>query len=220
MQMETRLRIVQGGKLVVAKTGSSRGIAEPARRTLDKMPDASTPARKLKRPRPRYRTKRHRFDREFTCGLLLVALVTFCGVWFWTGQAAALGNAAVAPVALFASDTDSASFGFCHNGGGSNCVVDGDTLYYQGAKIRIADIDTPETHPSRCAEEARLGDAATRRLHALVNAGPFSLQSIDRDVDIYGRKLRLVKRGGVSIGKDLVDQGLARWYEGGRKSWC
>lgn len=101
-----------------------------------------------------------------------------------------------------------------------NCVVDGDTIYYQGIKIRIADIDTPETHPPRCAEEARLGQAATQRLQALMNEGPFQIRSIDRDEDSYGRKLRIITRNGASIGNDLVNAGLARWYEGGRKSWC
>lgn len=220
MKMGTRFQIIQGGKLVVTKTTSSLVTAEPVQRIRYETSDFSAPARKLKQPRSRYRAKRYRFDGEFIWGLLFVSLATFYGVWSWTGQGTAIGNAAIAPVALFASDTESASFGFCHSGGGTNCVVDGDTLYYQGAKIRIADIDTPETHPSRCAEEARLGDVATRRLYALVNAGPFSLQSIDRDTDTYGRKLRLVTRDGQSIGQDLVDQGLARWYGGGRQSWC
>ncbi|NJS14496.1 MAG: thermonuclease family protein, partial [Sphingopyxis sp.] len=75
-----------------------------------------------------------------------------------------------------APDTLQARFSLCHAGGGSNCVVDGDTFWFRGEKIRIADIDTPETHPPRCAEEGRLGAAATRRLHGLLNAGPFSLE--------------------------------------------
>ncbi|WP_333566582.1 thermonuclease family protein, partial [Sphingorhabdus sp.] len=61
---------------------------------------------------------------------------------------------------------------------------------------------------------------ATRRLHQLVNAGPFTLQSINRDEDRYGRKLRILTRGGQSLGELLVEEGLARYYEGGRRSWC
>jgi endonuclease YncB( thermonuclease family) len=53
-----------------------------------------------------------------------------------------------------------------------------------------------------------------------VNAGPFTLQSIDRDEDRYGRKLRILTRGGESLGELLVDEGLARYFEGGRRSWC
>lgn len=111
-----------------------------------------------------------------------------------------------------------ARFGLCHSGGGTNCVVDGDTFWFQGQKIRIADIDTPETHPPRCAEEARLGAAATERLHGLLNAGPFSLAG--EETDRYGRALRTVTRGGDSLGGVLVDEGLARWYGGGRQPWC
>lgn len=117
-------------------------------------------------------------------------------------------------------DTESASFSFCHSGGGSNCVVDGDTIWYQGNNIRIADIDTPETHPSRCANEAELGTAATQQLQSLLNDGAFSIQTTDRDTDVYGRQLRILTRDGDSIGGKLVDNGVARWYKGGRRSWC
>lgn len=36
-----------------------------------------------------------------------------------------------------------ATFGFCHPGGGINCVVDGDSLWIQGQKVRVADVDAP-----------------------------------------------------------------------------
>ena len=41
------------------------------------------------------------------------------------------------------------------------CVVDGDTFWHAGEKIRIEDIDAPETHPPRCTAEAALGNRAT-----------------------------------------------------------
>ena len=113
-----------------------------------------------------------------------------------------------------------ASFGFCHTGGGTNCVVDGDTLWLGGEKIRLADIDAPETHPPRCAEEARLGEAATRRLRDLLNTGAVSLEPIDRDEDRYGRKLRIVRVDGLSVGLRLVEEGLAQRYGNGRPNWC
>ena len=111
-------------------------------------------------------------------------------------------------------------FGLCHRGGGRNCVVDGDTFWLDGEKIRIADIDTPETHPPRCAHEAELGARATRRLQALLSAGPIRLAIADRDTDRYGRKLRVVLRGGESLGGVLVAEGLARPWEGRRRPWC
>jgi endonuclease YncB( thermonuclease family) len=100
-------------------------------------------------------------------------------------------------------------------------VVDGDTFWVGGDKIRIADIDTPETHPPRCAYEAELGERATRRLAALLDEGPFELAPIaGRDVDRYGRKLRIVVRDGRSLGDRLVSEGLARTWTGRREPWC
>lgn len=101
-----------------------------------------------------------------------------------------------------------------------NCVVDGDTFHYDGMKIRIADIDTPETNPPRCAYEADLGSRATSRLQELLAAGPIDLRRIDRDEDTYGRKLRIVMRDGESIGRILVAEGLARTWTGRRQPWC
>jgi endonuclease YncB( thermonuclease family) len=113
-----------------------------------------------------------------------------------------------------------ASFGYCKWGGGTNCVVDGDTFYIGGEKVRIAGIDAPETHPSRCADEARLGNAATEQLHALLNSGAVTMTPIDRDRDRYGRLLRNVAVNGADVGEALISAGVAREYGGGRRSWC
>jgi micrococcal nuclease len=114
----------------------------------------------------------------------------------------------------------SRSFTICHTGGGVNCVVDGDTAWIDGEKVRIADIDAPETHPPRCASEAELGSKATRRLAELLNAGGFEMSSADRDADRYGRKLRILVRDGRSLGDQLVSEGLARPWGGHRQPWC
>lgn len=111
-------------------------------------------------------------------------------------------------------------FTFCHSGGGFNCVVDGDTAWIDGVRVRIADIDAPETHPPRCPKEARLGASATKRLGELLNAGPFEMRAIDRDTDRFGRKLRILVRQGRSLGDVLVREGLARPYGTGRQPWC
>lgn len=148
---------------------------------------------------------------------LMLSAATTWGVWTLSNPAPV---AAAAALAASASDTETAAFGLCKSDSRTNCVVDGDTIWYRGSKIRIADIDTPETHQPRCAAEAARGAAATRRLHQLVNAGPFTLQSINRDEDRYGRKLRILTRGGQSLGELLVEEGLARYYGGARRSWC
>lgn len=111
-------------------------------------------------------------------------------------------------------------FGLCHSGGGSDCVIDGDTFRLAGERIRIADIDAPETHPPRCAEEARLGEAATLRLRSMLNRGDLRLVVEGRESDRYGRKLRVVLQGGRSVGAQLVAEGLARPWEGRRRPWC
>ena len=113
-----------------------------------------------------------------------------------------------------------AAFGYCHSGGGRDCVVDGDTFWIRGEKVRIAGIDAPETHPSRCAGEARLGNAATTRLHALLNSGAVTMTPIDRDRDVYGRLLRNVQVDGADVGEAMVSAGVARDYGSGRLSWC
>lgn len=111
-------------------------------------------------------------------------------------------------------------FRLCAERRQANCVIDGDTIRYGGVKIRIADIDTPEVFSPHCASEAALGERATERLLALLNAGPIELVPIDRDTDRYGRKLRVIERHGRSLGETLVAEGLARRWDGSRRSWC
>ncbi|MEE4208857.1 MAG: thermonuclease family protein [Parvularcula sp.] len=101
------------------------------------------------------------------------------------------------------------------------CVVDGDTIWLEGLKIRIADIDTPEISQPRCDYEYDLGIKARDRLVVLLNQGEFSAVPIgNRDEDQYGRKLRVLIRDGRSIGDQLVAEGLARTWSGRRDPWC
>ena len=101
------------------------------------------------------------------------------------------------------------------------CVVDGDTFWLEGVKIRIADIDTPEISEPRCDAEYALGIRARDRLRDLLSEGPFEVRSIgSRDEDQYGRQLRVVVRSGSSLGDRLVAEGLARTWTGRREPWC
>nr|WP_045025279.1 thermonuclease family protein [Rhizobium nepotum] len=126
----------------------------------------------------------------------------------------------VALTSASAEDTLSASFSICGEDRRMNCVVDGDTFWFKGEKIRIADIDTPELSPPRCTVERVKGEAAKARILVLLNAGPFSMSTELRDEDRYGRKLRTVSRKGQSFGEILVGEGLARRWDGARRSWC
>ena len=115
----------------------------------------------------------------------------------------------------------SGDFGPCRWIFRQNCVVDGDTIRYAGQKIRLADIDAPEISSPQCASEAALGQRAKERLIALINVGPFEIVSGGgTDTDRYGRRLRVIQRNGRSFGDILVAEGLARRWNGARRSWC
>lgn len=142
---------------------------------------------------------------------LLLAVLT--AIWVWDGPPPASSL-------NIGGDRESARFARCGFGARAACVIDGDTFWYRGEKIRIADINTPETSTPRCDYEARLGERATRRLAELLNAGAFTLHPIDRETDQYGRTLRIVTRGGASLGQTLVAEGLAERWQGYRRDWC
>ncbi|MFC0590120.1 thermonuclease family protein [Novosphingobium aquiterrae] len=113
-----------------------------------------------------------------------------------------------------------AAFALCPSGPRDTCVVDGDTFWLHGEKIRIADINAPETHGAGCPAEHVLGERAASRLAALLNAGQFVLVTQGRAVDRYGRQLRVLTRGGRSLGAQLVEEGLAETWRGRRSDWC
>jgi len=117
-------------------------------------------------------------------------------------------------------DTLNASFALCDGPVRANCVVDGDTFWFRGDKIRVADIDAPEIFSPHCPAERQVGDLARDRLLALLNDGEFSLTAGWRDEDRYGRKLRTIWRSGKSLGEHLVEEGLARRWDSPWIDWC
>lgn len=142
---------------------------------------------------------------------------------------AVLDPALVEPPAILAGDPEQVSEHFtrCGLGRGHACVIDGDTFKLGTSKVRVIGVDAPETHPSRCAEEARLGELATAKLQQLLNQGPFEMVApLYGSVDGYGRDLRVVRRtrpdGSMqSIATEMRESGFARRYAGGlRGGWC
>lgn len=117
-------------------------------------------------------------------------------------------------------DVERARFAPCDSAPRVTCVVDGDTFWYGGEKIRIADINTPETSRPACTFEAELGQRAKMRLAQLLNEGPFTLEIRGREIDRYGRALRIVTRSGQSLGIQLEAEGLAERWNGRRGDWC
>ncbi len=149
--------------------------------------------------------------------LILCAILSYVGYGVFTGEDRTESGAAYASAAA----PTAARFTLCGGPNDDNCVIDGDTIRLAGERVRLEDIDAPETHNARCAYEQQLGDRATRRLAELINAGPFELVSAgERDRDQYGRALRVVVRNGQSLGDTLVGEGLARTWDGARHPWC
>lgn len=120
-----------------------------------------------------------------------------------------------------ATSQASVQFTLCSFGRRDTCVVDGDTIDYEGRRIRVADIDAPEKTDPKCESERALAMQATYRLLELLNEGTFEVEPIgSRDQDQYGRDLRVLTRDGRSLGDILVSEGLARTWTGQREPWC
>lgn len=173
--------------------------------------------------RPARRPGKQAWSREFTALMIALPLAAFTAVFLWGGPPLASAFEFGKPPAA-GPDRERASFARCEGPVRINCVVDGDTFWYGGQKVRIADINTPEVSEPDCAAEARLGARATDRLQALLNQGAFTLapnnDGSGRDRDKYGRLLRTVTRDGESLGTVLVREGLAERWKGYRGSWC
>lgn len=166
-----------------------------------------------KRRQPR---QLHWWKRNWAVAVLLAAPLIGIGIaWLWQA-ASADGPHPQEPVV----EQYQLRFERCSGSVRTTCVVDGDTFWLEGTKIRIADINTPEVSDPQCGAELALGERATNRLVTLLNEDGFSLEAVNRDEDDFGRKLRIVTRGGESLGTILVAEGLAEAWTGSRRSWC
>ena len=170
---------------------------------------------------------------------LLLGLIAFQTLRFWPAPSPAAEPAVVAAIDPYAGARQSKAIleaqerappplePAMESGNGSVAagsylrVIDGDTFDYAGTRIRIADIDTPEVR-GRCPYETALAARATALTRQLLAAGDFELHPLpsSQNEDRYGRKLRIVTRGGRSLGDVLVAEGLARTWTGRREPWC
>lgn len=100
------------------------------------------------------------------------------------------------------------------------CVVDGDTMWLRGEKIRMSGYDTPEPITNLCGgeREQRLAERASERLIELLNQGSYTVER--HGYDKYGRTLAVVRVEGVDVGDILIQEGLARRYPDGHEFWC
>ena len=105
----------------------------------------------------------------------------------------------------------------CYNGG-DDCVLDGDTIYFERQKLDIAGIETPAIQGSQCAIERNRGIDAAVRLAALLNSGEVTIGTPVRDQ--YGRAVREVQVNGKDVGKAMIAAKVAREYLGEKRDWC
>lgn len=100
------------------------------------------------------------------------------------------------------------------------CVVDGDTFWLDGVKIRMEGYDTPEPQTAICGglREKELAARATSRLLELMNTG-YTLEFAGKKGK-YQRELATVRVGGVDVGDILIREGLAREWPDGNEFWC
>ena len=102
-------------------------------------------------------------------------------------------------------------------------VIDGDTIDANidlgfditiHKRIRLTGIDTPESRTRDLEEKAR-GLASKARLIELLGDGDFILES--REVGKFGRVLGTLHVGQMNINDQLVEEGHAVEYYGGKK---
>lgn len=101
------------------------------------------------------------------------------------------------------------------------CLIDGDSLWSDGVKMRLLDIDAPETYEAECAEEKAWGDRATERLRELMAGGYRLENSGEKDRTSDRRDLvRIILPGGRDAGQVLVSEGLAQPWPNRGNRWC
>lgn len=105
----------------------------------------------------------------------------------------------------------------CDGGRRISCIVDGDTFWIEGEKVRLQGIDAPEVNGA-CAYERQLAQKATRRLSEILSDERFALTRSGKDQ--YDRTLARVETSRGEAGDILVREGLARPWQGRKEQWC
>jgi micrococcal nuclease len=114
-------------------------------------------------------------------------------------------------------------------------AIDGDTIWHYAPgkrtpeKIRLLDIDTPETRGAKCEAERIAGYRAKARLLELLQARPITIERCDthgdRCEDRFGRTLARLSTPVGDVGARLMLERLALPYAPGEKAartatWC
>jgi endonuclease YncB( thermonuclease family) len=98
-------------------------------------------------------------------------------------------------------------------------VIDGDTIRWGSERIRILNIDAPETEGrARCNAERRLAALATMTLAELIMGEGLEIQRNGKDR--FGRTLAYVRVRGADVGEMLIMARVALRWGNGRPDWC
>ena len=120
-------------------------------------------------------------------------------------------------VGLTVAPVPAAAMPICGSGKRITCVVDGDTVWIAGEKIRLENIDAPEVQ-GRCPVETDLARRSTVRLAELLRQGPVEITRSGKDR--YRRTLARLTVAGRDVGAVLITEGLARPWQGRKEEWC
>ncbi|MDB5528107.1 MAG: nuclease [Devosia sp.] len=101
------------------------------------------------------------------------------------------------------------------------CIVDGDTIWFEGQNLRLQSYDTPEPYTAICggSAEVALAKQASARLLDLLNTNAFTVETFGLD-GTGKRTLATVRVGGRDVGDILISERLARHWPDGDEWWC
>jgi micrococcal nuclease len=86
-------------------------------------------------------------------------------------------------------------------------IIDGNTIALGNERVRLLNIDAPESFRSRCERELVIGLRAKERLAALARSGRLKVEH--RGQDRYRRTLARVYVACRDLGQVLIQEGLA-----------
>ena len=127
---------------------------------------------------------------------------------------------ALTAIPAVAADFLNVTYHRCYDG--DTCTVtipDVHPVFGLKIRVRVAGIDTPEIRGKCASEKSRAIKARDAARTMMANAEQIDLRNVERGQ--YFRIVADVMVDGVSLGERLIEAGLARRYDGGkRKGWC
>jgi endonuclease YncB( thermonuclease family) len=98
-------------------------------------------------------------------------------------------------------------------------VIDGDTVRIGAERVRILNIDAPETESrARCNAERRLAARATMTLTEIIMGERLEIERHGKDR--FGRTLAYIRVSGADVGEMLIRARVAVRWGNGRPDWC